>query len=92
MKRTMFKTERDIHGYRYGDSIVGEVVACDYEKCYVKDSRKGTVVCYKGCGERGDVVMLSVDRAGPGRGEVICRLDSVLEYAERTYEEYGYAV
>lgn len=77
-----------VRGYRYGDNVVGKVIRCDSEKCYVKDPETNAVVYYKGCGEKGDVVMLSVKWTNDDCGEVMCVLDSVLEYADVQVDDY----
>lgn len=84
----MKKMINAIRGYRYGDNIVGKVIDYDSEKCYVRDRETDAVVCYKGCGEKGDVVMLSVKWKNDSCKEVLCVLDSVLEYADVQVDDY----
>lgn len=68
--------------YEYGDTLSGTITCCTAGGCYVRIDNAGPAcpnAYYKGCGRRGDRVMLSVIRVFDT--QILARLDSVIEYA-----------
>ena len=68
--------------YEYRDVLYGTVTDCSRTGCYVciDDAEPNCPhAYYKGCGRRGDRVMLSVIRVFDT--QILTELDSVVEYA-----------
>ena len=63
------------------NTIIGKVIGCNNYGCYVRDQETDRVVFYYGCGQRGDVVQLTIKKVYIEKEQVICVLDSVLSYA-----------
>ncbi len=63
------------------NTVIGEVIDYNRYGCYVRDLDTDKIVFYFGCGRRGDKVQLSIKRINVEREQVICTLDSVIEYA-----------